>query len=680
MGTLLLSIIIPLITFTTYVEVPAFQTPIHTSEIATPPYVPEYMFKEPINYWPAILWSIYGIGVLIFTIRFSVNLNHIIKRIKQNPKFKKHSIIYVLLNDLVQPHTFLNYIFFNKAKYEANKIPKEVLLHEETHAREKHALDILFIEVLQIIFWFNPLLYFLKKDIKLNHEFLADQAVLNNGFDVKNYQNTLLAFSSNAQESQLVNALNYSSIKKRFTVMKTHTSKTKTLLKSIVLLPLLAILIYSFSKREKIVKETPQILLPQEKKKNKNDLVDSIKKELEKVNALQVTYIDTTAKAKYYQNVTFQISQKDSNTIRNKSYNELTKEEKQQLPPPPKIPNKKSPSNSELTAWQDSKTYGVWLDDRRIKNNSLKTYSPSDFSLYYVSKLEKNAVNYGKHYYQVSLYTHSKYYERYKNGIKPLSKGALIKINSKKKTQSNSWTKVETVLKNASTSKNQNPTIDPINIFISKDNKLKLNNKPVTQHNIIKEVNRLNTFLTPKQKQKYAWASILYEDEGSKPFAKQLIEELRSIDIYSTSLSNTNALNKHNLKPFNVLSNEGKTLKEAEANYNKIMNEGSTKDLESYNDSLKKAGSPWKVDAKFQDISYSETSFSKHRTNEQPTSTKSAYSYVKSLKGKNITYYYNKKQVSFKDILDITKKEPNINISTNIKDNKGTVKFWSVEK
>ncbi|WP_191858738.1 M56 family metallopeptidase [Hanstruepera ponticola] len=269
LGTLIASVIIPLITFTTYVEVAPLEMPVYNSEVGTPPYVPEHMFEEPVNYWPKILWSIYIIGALVFTIRFGINLTNIVKRIKQNPKFKNRSVIHVLLNDLVQPHTFLNYIFFNKTKYEAHEIPNEVLLHEETHAKEKHALDILFIEILQIIFWFNLLLYFIKKDIKLNHEFLADQAVINHGFEVKSYQNTLLAFSSNSQEPQLANAINYSStrltnelfsshfgqVKKRFTVMKTHTSKHIIWVRSLVLLPLLAILVYSFS-TNKIVEKS----------------------------------------------------------------------------------------------------------------------------------------------------------------------------------------------------------------------------------------------------------------------------------------------------------------------------------------------------------------------------------------------------------------------------------------
>ena len=156
----------------------------------------------------------------------------------------------------------------NKTKLEANEIPKEVLLHEETHAHQKHSYDVVLVEFLQVIFWVNPLVYFIKKAIKLNHEFLADQAVLKRDIDKTTYQNTLLSYLSPDSEKKyqpkLANAINYSSIKKRFTVMKTHTSKKAIYLRTLLLLPLLVGLLYGFSNTKtevvsskSIVKETP---------------------------------------------------------------------------------------------------------------------------------------------------------------------------------------------------------------------------------------------------------------------------------------------------------------------------------------------------------------------------------------------------------------------------------------
>ncbi|WP_051227713.1 M56 family metallopeptidase [Gillisia sp. JM1] len=126
-------------------------------------------------------------------------------------------------------------------------------------------------EILQIIFWFNPLIYLAKNAIKLNHEFLADQSVIKNGIETSIYQRTLLAFSSNAEASNLANAFNYSStrltvfgktfsfgkfgqVKKRFTVMKTHTSKKMIMVKTVLVIPLLALLLYSFSTKKEVSK------------------------------------------------------------------------------------------------------------------------------------------------------------------------------------------------------------------------------------------------------------------------------------------------------------------------------------------------------------------------------------------------------------------------------------------
>ncbi len=242
-GVILISISIPFITFTEYIELSATEFENVTS-------IEAFTHSKTFKYFlPHILWSIYALGLLIFSFRFFKNIYRLFKKIRTNPKLKNKNFINVLLKDLIIPHTFFNYIFLNKTKFENKLIPDEVLLHEQVHAKQKHALDILFIELFQIVFWFNPLLYLLKKDIKLNHEFLADHAVLNSGINPSIYKQTLLTFSSNVLDHQLANAINYSLIKKRFTVMKTKTPKSVIWLRSLFILPLLAILIYSFSNK-----------------------------------------------------------------------------------------------------------------------------------------------------------------------------------------------------------------------------------------------------------------------------------------------------------------------------------------------------------------------------------------------------------------------------------------------
>jgi beta-lactamase regulating signal transducer with metallopeptidase domain len=256
LGTIFIPFLIPFITFTTFINPSeTISQVVFTNTIGE-----DSNSLSFLELLPTILWSIYFIGVAFFTFRFVKNLISLVLKIKRNPKLNIQSHINVLLQKQVIPHTFFKYIFLNKSNYEAKEIPEEVLLHEQTHANQKHSIDIIFIEILQILFWFNPLIYLLKNSIKLNHEFLADEAVLSRGIESRNYQKILLVFSSNTPSPHLANSINYSLIKKRFTVMKKQTSRSKIWVRSFLILPLLAIVIFSFSSTKEIERENLAII------------------------------------------------------------------------------------------------------------------------------------------------------------------------------------------------------------------------------------------------------------------------------------------------------------------------------------------------------------------------------------------------------------------------------------
>jgi bla regulator protein BlaR1 len=251
LGAFLIALCIPAITFTEYVLVEPQSLSTEIVQAST-----LQGNSIPINYVPWILWGIYGLGVTLFSFKFLINLTGVIKRIRNNPKEKSGPFQHVLLQDPIAPHTFFSYVFFNKKKYESHQIPQEVFWHEETHAKQKHSLDVLLLELLQIVLWFHPLVYITKHFIKLNHEFLADQAVLNKG--VTTSTDIPIAIGRGVTESSLSNSINYSSIKKRIIIMKTQTSKKALWGKSLLLLPLLALMLYSFSDK-KIVKLEQQM-------------------------------------------------------------------------------------------------------------------------------------------------------------------------------------------------------------------------------------------------------------------------------------------------------------------------------------------------------------------------------------------------------------------------------------
>ena len=148
LGSLLASLLIPLITFTNYVEVSPVLS-IYTEGTPQLVFTPS---EETVNYWPFVLWTIYTFGVLFFSVKFLKNLFNLIQKIKRNPKFRNSNFINVLLKECIIPHTFFSYIFLNKTQFENGDIPQEVMLHEQTHALQKHSLDVIFVEILQILF------------------------------------------------------------------------------------------------------------------------------------------------------------------------------------------------------------------------------------------------------------------------------------------------------------------------------------------------------------------------------------------------------------------------------------------------------------------------------------------------------------------------------------------------
>lgn len=199
---------------------------------------------EETNYFPFILWSIYGLITFLFSIRFARNISKTISKINANKRIDYKKAKLVLLEENVLPHTFLKFIFINETDYNNQKIETELFSHELTHVIQKHTFDVLFIEILKTIFWFNPLYLLYKKAIQLNHEFLADEKVVTTHNNVSFYQHLLLSKSNDNPIYQLTSNLNYSLTKKRLIMMTKTTSQTKAIIKKIALIPFIFGLVF----------------------------------------------------------------------------------------------------------------------------------------------------------------------------------------------------------------------------------------------------------------------------------------------------------------------------------------------------------------------------------------------------------------------------------------------------
>ena len=135
----------------------------------------------------------------------------------------------------------------------------QILTHENTHARQRHSLDVLMSELMTILFWINPAAWLLKREIRHNLEFLADNSVIQSGIDSKSYQYHLLQLSYQIPENQLMNRFNISPLKKRITMMNQQKTKKAGILKYSLIVPLALALVLS-SNAETLANATKKII------------------------------------------------------------------------------------------------------------------------------------------------------------------------------------------------------------------------------------------------------------------------------------------------------------------------------------------------------------------------------------------------------------------------------------
>ena len=208
---------------------------------------PELLQQETgLNYGEALnyFYSIIGLGLLL---RFAFHIAIIVFKIKRDEKFLDADVTYVLDKDYPQPFSFLNYIFLPKENY--TTIHPNLIQHEKAHCIQKHSWDILIIEIFQVLFWFNPFIYLYKKSIKLNHEFLADEYVLQNDVDVKTYQHQILDCIAMQSPSTFASNFNFILTKKRLLMMTKNTSKRKIKILSFASFPFILSAFVLFSQK-----------------------------------------------------------------------------------------------------------------------------------------------------------------------------------------------------------------------------------------------------------------------------------------------------------------------------------------------------------------------------------------------------------------------------------------------
>lgn len=334
----------------------------------------------PTDYFAIIAWSLYGLITFLLIIRFAMNIGYFITKVNKNPLLKYGSATLVLMPEKVLPHTFLNYIFINREDHETNAIENELYTHEITHVKQMHTIDILFIEMLKTVFWFNPLLHLYKKAIQLNHEFLADEKVVSSFDNAIFYQKLLLEKAAIGNPFYLASNLNFSLTKKRLLMMTKSTSKTKSAILKAVLIPVVVIGLLFLSALKTINTE------------NNNP--------------------ETISKENYYKNTELRYATLNGD-VKVRKYSDLTEKEKQALPLPQESPEGKHPSLKQWNEWKNDANVSIWVDNHMIEKSDLDSFNPADLSSYSGDDFIYREVNNNYAKPQVFLYTKKGFENQY---------------------------------------------------------------------------------------------------------------------------------------------------------------------------------------------------------------------------------------------------------------------------
>ena len=183
---------------------------------------------------------IYFSITLLFIVRFLIQLISILRvRLKSKPAEIFGTEVYRLKDDIT-PFSFFNLIFIHTDKHSDAELT-QILLHEQTHVRQLHSVDILLIESLTLLFWWNPFVWLMKREMAMNLEYLADQGVLMCGVNSREYQYHLLRLTYQETAVPIVNNFNVSQLKQRIMMMNQSKSPAYKVGRYLLVLPLVVL-------------------------------------------------------------------------------------------------------------------------------------------------------------------------------------------------------------------------------------------------------------------------------------------------------------------------------------------------------------------------------------------------------------------------------------------------------
>ena len=253
LGILLLSLLIPFCEITVPKESEVQQTLVTIEQILTlADHVPQtevQALPSSIPLWLLVLLCIYLLGILFFLGRNLYSLFHMLRLLHGGRQEKLEKGITLIIHDKnIAPFSWMKYVVISEKDLQENS--KEILIHEMAHVHNRHSIDLLISDICIIFQWFNPASWLLKQELQNIHEYEADETVIRQGVNAKQYQLLLIKKAVGTRLYSMANSFNHSKLKKRITMMLKEKSSPWARMKYLYVLPVAAITLTAFARPE----------------------------------------------------------------------------------------------------------------------------------------------------------------------------------------------------------------------------------------------------------------------------------------------------------------------------------------------------------------------------------------------------------------------------------------------
>ena len=249
------AIILPLVEFTktVVIEVPEMTHALNTG-ISTLSQTPQQAEPFTINLWDFFM-IVYSVGVVFMVYRFIRELYSLLSILISGKTEKLDGVFHIKTVQKHAPFSFFNYIVYNPSLH-TNEELQMIIKHEKVHANQWHSADILLANLVLIFQWINPFAWLFKNSIEENLEFIADNETVQQISSKKAYQLALVKASSSYTVPALTNNFYQSFINKRIIMLNKSNSRKVNVLKIGIILPLLALFLWSFNVKEIVTYKT----------------------------------------------------------------------------------------------------------------------------------------------------------------------------------------------------------------------------------------------------------------------------------------------------------------------------------------------------------------------------------------------------------------------------------------